>query len=187
MSELEVREQSLMTPVGTVVDLSNPEEVAIAYDDLRRLKTMLAEAEAKLKEALVTHSAAVGKKSFDLPGVAKVEIKGGTETKWNEQGLKQALKEAGCPPERISEIIRETIEYKVMAVEARRAAKANPVYAEAIEQNSTIQEKAPSVVVTRIGGGRRGESPARRANTELTAARQASADEDPLGGSLPWE
>jgi hypothetical protein len=184
MTELEVRDQQLVTPQGSIVDLSKPEEVAIAYDDLQQLKRMLNEVEGKLKQALVEHSRVIGKKSsFELAGVAKVEIKGGTTTSYDPHAIKAGLKKAGCPADRISEIVRETIEYKVMAVEAKRAAKANDDYAAVIEANSKVEEKAPTVTVKRIGGGRHGDGGGHR---ELTTATPTPPADDVVE-KLPWE
>ena len=178
-------DKPVMTPDGQIIDLSDPAQVAMAYDDLQYLKRMIREAEGRLKDALISHSAAVGKKTFEISGVGKVEIKGGSETKFDALGLKQGLKEAGCPDERISEIIQEATSYKVLAVEARRAAQANPEYAAVIKANSTVEDKTPSVTVNRIGGGR-ARVPAQSAVGELTAQDSSPADDSP-GEQLPWE
>lgn len=187
MTDLELRQEDkpVMTPDGQIIDLSDPAQVAMAYDDLQMLKRMIREAEGRLKGALIEHSAAVGKKTFEISGVGKIEIKGGTEKKYDAQGLKRGLKEAGCPDDRISEIVHEIVDYKVVAVEANRAAKANPEYAAVIEANSTVEEKTPTVTVSRVGGGR-ARVPAQRAVGELTAQDSSPAD-DSLAEQLPWE
>lgn len=168
---------ALVLPDGQVLDLSDVGSVLVAYDDLQRLKAVMREAEAKLKEALISHSSEFGKKSFQVDGVGKVEIKGGKQTVYDAQALKRTLKAAGMPEARIKEIVRETIEYKVMAVEAKRAARANPAYAEAIEKHSTVEEKVPTVTVTRIGG-RAAHPLARRAEEAEKTAEASSAPAD---------
>jgi hypothetical protein len=171
-------ENSLVTPTGQIIDLANTAEVALAYGDLQQMKRMIREVEGVLKGTLLAHSASIGKKTFEL-GENKVEIKGGTEKVFDAQGLKRALKEVGCPDERISEIVRETISYKVAAVEARQAAAANPDYAAAVEAHTTIEEKAPTVTVTRVGGERKRE-------VTKSYARELTPAADPFD-TLPWE
>jgi hypothetical protein len=176
-----VASQEIALPDGQFLDLSDIGSVARAYDDLQRLKAMVREAEGRLKDALVEHSSELGHKTFTVEGVAKVEIKGGTERRYDAQGLKRAFKEAGMPEERIKEIVRETIEYKVAAVEANRAARANEKYAEIIEQHSTVEKKNPSVTVKRIGGSAATIPPARPAETEEMTASALSAPADDSG------
>ena len=51
------------------------------------------------------------------------------------------------PAERVAEIVIETVDAKVSAVEAKKAAGANAVYAEIIERHKTVYPKSPSVSV----------------------------------------
>jgi hypothetical protein len=186
MSEVAHVENELRTPDGQVIDLSDPAAVALAYDDVQQLKRMVGEVERTLKKSLAEHAAALGKKTFELEGIGRVEIKGGSEKRYDAQGLKRALKEAGMPPERIAEIVRETVELKVMGVEANKAAKANEKYAAIIEDHTTLEEKkSPTITVTKFGGGKRGVG-ARRAG-ELTAQDSDPPADDPLSERLPWE
>ena len=179
--------QLVHLPDGQVLDLANASDVAKAYDDMQHLKRMLREVEGKLKEALVAHSSDVGKKTFEVDG-AKVEIKGGKETRYDAQAIKRALKAAGMPEDRIKEIVRETIEYKVSAVEAKKAATANEKYAQIIKEHSTVEEKTPSVSVKKIGGKAVLHTPlAPPAGIAETTAEALPAPADaPSEEDMPW-
>jgi hypothetical protein len=174
----------LTLPNGVLVDLTDPGQVAVAYDDLQMLRRMVTQAEKTLKEALIEYGREkLGKNTFTLEGVGKVQIEGGKEKRYDAQGLKQALLKAGMPPERVSEIVRETVELKVMGREANAAAK-TPKYEKIIEEFMTVEEKTPSVTVTRIGGARGvgGLTKHRTGEAEKTVdASPAPAD------VLPWE
>lgn len=166
-------------PDGQVLDLADTGQVARAYDDMQQLKRMLREVEGKLKEALIEHSQSTGTKTFSVEG-AKVEIKGGEETRYDAQAIKRALKDAGMPEDRIKEIVRETIEYKVAAVEAKKAARANEKYAAIIKEFSTVEKKNPTVAVTRIGGkaSKPLSTPAEKAETTAEALSAPADDEE---------
>jgi len=188
------RPKEIKLPDGQLLDLADVDQVARAYDDVQRYKAMLREAETQLKDALIQHATDRGEKTFTLHE-AKVEIKGGEERRYDAQGLKRALKEAGMPEERIKEIVVETIEYKVSAVEAKRAARANEKYAEIVEANTTVAKKTPSVSVTRIGGSAVPRSPqGRPAEKEEMTASELSAPADdsqstekaPAEEEMPW-
>jgi hypothetical protein len=175
----------LMLPNGVIVDMTDPGQVAVAYDDLQQLRRMVAEAERTLKAALVFHGRdTLGKNTFTIEGVGKVQIEGGKEKRYDAQGLKRALTAAGMPPERVKEIVRETIELKVMGKEANAAAKANPKYEEIIKEFVTVEEKTPTVTVTRIGGGR-GTHPHPDSRT-VEAEKTVEASPNPAD-VMPWE
>jgi len=186
MSEVAVTDaHELIGPDGSIIDLRDPGSCALALDDMQRLKAMVRDLEGQLKQALVEHSATIGKKTFEVSGVGKVEIKGDTVKKIDPLGLATDLRAAGCPEDRISEIIRETIEYKVVAVEANRAAKANPDYAAAVEANTVIEEKNPTVTVHRIGGAKRRPPASRPEGIEDSPS--ASDPADVSDDAMPWE
>lgn len=187
--EVAIREAGggeITTPTGQIIDLANATEVALAYDDLQHMKSMIREAEGILKRALIDHSAEIGKPTFEV-GDRKVEVKRGTQTVFDALGLKQALEAAGCPDETVSEIVKETVEYKVVAVKAKQAAKTNAAYAAAVDANSGVEEKAPTVSVSRIGGGGAQQPVPASAPEGLTAQNAPSPADDPLSGALPWE
>lgn len=142
-------EIAIMPLTGVMVNLESEREIAIAYKDLRELKDKVLEAERLLKEALRYRSEALGTKTFHIEGVGKVELRGGTRVDWPDpQALEEELREVGCPEDVIREIVVEQITWKVDGNRARRAAGANPVYAEVIEKHKRVTEPLPSVHMT---------------------------------------
>lgn len=132
---------------GEVIDLRESNQVARAFSDIREMESQLREVKGVLADALIAHSARLGSRTMHLD-VAKVEVRGGTETVYAAQEIKRELLAAGMAPERVAEIVVETIDYKVSAVEAKRAAAANPEYAEIIERHKQVYVKRPSVSVS---------------------------------------
>jgi len=190
--EVEIAEEPFdakraLAPLLGKVDLSDPASTSIAYDDLQEFKKLLREVEGHLKDALLDHARVLGKKTgFVLDGVAKVEIKSNDETVYNVAALRHDLRAAGMPEERIKEIVRETIDYKVMAREATSAGKANEEYAKIFEQNRTVVAKTPTVTVKRVGGAGGTSSHVKRpaGRVEMTTeALPAPADAEE---SDPW-
>lgn len=130
---------------GEIVTLDNPENVANALSTLQILQQQIRDVQVQLERCLVDHSVELGKKTILLPNGRKVMIQGGSETVYDAQAIMEGLREAGMPEHRISEIVTETVEYKVKAVEAKRAASVNPAYKEVIERNAETKEKRPYV------------------------------------------
>ena len=118
---------------GEVVSLSEEVTCAVALDEVRRMQAHLNEAVKVLSAAIAARGAVLGSKTVKLSGGRKAVISGGTAYVYDAQDLEQRFREAGMPEERIREIIREEITYKVNATEAKRAAGANPEYARALE------------------------------------------------------
>jgi hypothetical protein len=140
-------EELVLPASGEIVNLNDVFEVARAYRSVLDLETDLKQAKGLLRDALVARSQAEGRKTMHLDGYGKVEVKGGTETLYDAQAIKRELLAAGMSPERVSEIVIETVDYKVSAVEAKKAATANERYAEIIDRHKQVYPKRPSVSV----------------------------------------
>jgi len=134
---------------GEVVSLNEEVNCAVALDEVRRMQTHLAEAVRVLSAAIAARAAVLGTKTVNLSGGRKAEVRGGQETAYDAQELERLLRVAGMPEERINEIITTEVTYKVKAVEAKRAAAANPEYARAVEAASTTVERPYSVTIRR--------------------------------------
>lgn len=126
---------------GEAVDLNDERAVALALRSIRELEDALKQAKAVLNDALVARAKVFGSRTLHLDGIGKVEVKGGTETTYAAEEIERELREAGMPEERIREVVKETVTYTVNAVEAKRCAAVNPVYAEIIERHTTKREK----------------------------------------------
>jgi hypothetical protein len=79
----------------------------------------------------------------------KSEVRFGTRTTIAADVLEQKLREAGMPEERISEIVTQTVSYRADAAEAKKAARTNEAYAEALKAASTTAQLNPSVSIRR--------------------------------------
>lgn len=141
--------QELVVPgLGTVVDLTDVREASLALDDVRDLERMLRYVKQELVEAIVAESRKQGTKTLHLEG-ATVTVKTGEEWVYDAEEVEQGLRAAGMPEERIREIVKETVSYKVDAVKAKQAASANALYAEVVEAHKELQQKPPSVSISR--------------------------------------
>lgn len=145
----EPAQELVLVHTGEVVDLTDENQVALAYREVDQLDRQLMQAKVRLREALAERSKILGTKTFHVPEIGKVEVRGGQETRYDEQTLERELREAGCPEEIIREIIVETVSWKVDGRRASRAAKANPEYAEILERNTQVIEKLPSIVLSK--------------------------------------
>lgn len=149
VSELEVRESEVLAlPNGVVVSLQEPRECAIALDDLRQLEQRVKEAKRILSDAIAEESKRQGSKTLHFDGV-DAEVKTSQRLVWDVERLEKGLRELGMPEERIRTIITETVTYDVKAVEANRAARANPEYADLVGSCRTEIETNPSIAVRR--------------------------------------
>lgn len=149
MSEPEPGMSLVLPASGVLVNLGSEREIAIAYRDLKNLKDQISQAERVLREAMRARSEAMATKTFHIEGVGKVELRGAVRVDWDDpQALEEDLRSVGCPEDVIREIVVETVTWKVDGNRARRAAGANPAYAEVIERHKRITEPLPSVHIT---------------------------------------
>lgn len=133
--------------IGEVVPLDDPKQVAFAIDAVRDLEWKLRAVKTELTRALVHASEVAGSKTLHLEGV-KVTIKSGPETVYDAEQIEIGLRDAGMPEERIRQIVKETVSYKVDANQAKQAAGANPAYAAVIEANKQTREMTPSATIS---------------------------------------
>lgn len=129
----------VIRPTGEIIDLRVPEEVARAYASVEELGRQVAEAKRILSQALVDYSLVRGERTFMIPNHGKWVREGGPakEKTYDPRVVEKGLREAGMPEDRIREIVVETVDRKVNGVEANKAARSNPAYAEAIEAGTT--------------------------------------------------
>lgn len=147
--EIVVRTDDLPVPViGRLVRLADPEDVARALADVRQAEEQLADAKRVLVDRLLVERRLRGEGTIRFDSGVTVEIPKPEETVYDADAIERELRDAGMPEERISAIVRETVERKVMAGEAKKAAGANPDYAEIIERHRRVVEKRPSPKVS---------------------------------------
>lgn len=143
----ESHDELIVPASGEIVNLNDVAEVARAYRSVIEIENALRSAKDTLRDALVAQKLIRGTGTFHVDGLGKVEVKGGNDLVWDAWALKRDLLEAGMPRERVAEIVVETIDARVSAVEAKKAASANPAYAEIVERHRTTSPKRPSVSV----------------------------------------
>lgn len=134
--------------VGQLVDVEDVDGLVRALATVKEMEARLATARRSLAEEIVRHSGIRGSKTITLEDGRGATVSGGPETVYHAEEIEAELREAGMPEERIREIVEERVTYAVKAVEAKRAAAANPVYAEIIARHRHIVPKNPSVSVT---------------------------------------
>lgn len=140
----------LVLPGGELISLTDTAACARALDELRDLEHRIKELKAMLTDAIQDESRRQGTKTLALSGGIQATVNGGEKVLWDAQALEAGLREAGMGEERIRQIVIEEVSYSVQAVEAKRAAAANPEYAQAVEAARTVVAARPSISVKRL-------------------------------------
>jgi len=150
MVALQVEETpTVLVPfVGTVVDLREPVEVAQALEDIRELKRQLDEARGLLESVLRLEAQRQGTKTLHL-GILDAVVSGGSRPEYDAELLRERLRMAGLPEQRLAEVVVEVVSYKTDGRVLRQLAGANPAYAAAIEEARTVVDAPWRVTVKR--------------------------------------
>ena len=151
--ELDRLANELVIPMtGEVVPLDQPDQVAVALDDVRRYKRDLDQVRIVLEDALRFESERAGTRTLHLTGMDAV-VTGGERVEYDAEELARELSAAGLPPERLGELIVATVSYRVDQRVARSVAASNPRYAAALERCRRVVP-APWRVSIKRGGTR---------------------------------
>jgi hypothetical protein len=134
--------------LGTVVDLADPAACAFALDDIREMERQFRYLKTELTERIVEAARVEGTKTLHFPG-GTVTVTTGEDYSYDAEEIEVGLRAAGMPENRIREVVKETVSYKVDAVKARQAGAANPAYAEVVEAHKELVVKSPSVSISR--------------------------------------
>jgi hypothetical protein len=143
------RYEIVVPGTGQVVDASDEVGCAMALASVVEFEMAIKAAKQDLYRAIEERSRVLGSKTIPLPDGRKAVVKSGPVTEYDAEAIEVGLREMGMPEERIRQIVVEEVRYKVSAVEAKRAAGANPVYAEIIDANRREVEKPPYVSIVR--------------------------------------
>jgi hypothetical protein len=151
MSELEqtTSHELVIRHTGEIVNLEDPAECAVALVSIRDLEGELRWVKQRLSDAIGAAAARLGTKTLQLSPEFKAVISGGVDVQWDAGALMAGLREAGMPAERIGQIVEKVVTFKVNAVEAKRAAGANPEYAFVVDSCKTEVEAPIRVSVRR--------------------------------------
>lgn len=141
--------KEIVLPTGELVNLNDPESCALALARVNEVLSFLSEVKGAIIESFIEHSKKLGSSEIPLGDGTSVKVTKTYDLQWDHHALEADLRAAGMPEERISEIVVEEISYKVKAIEANKAAKANPEYEKIIEAARTKVEKRPTISLPR--------------------------------------
>lgn len=134
--------------IGEIVDLDNPNQVALAIDAVREAKRILDDIRAHLERELVDEARRQGTKTLHLAGLDAV-ITGGTRTEYDAHKLQLLLRHHGLPEPRIAEAVVEIVSYKPNAAVLKQLASANDDYADAIQASKSVVDVPYRVSIRR--------------------------------------
>jgi hypothetical protein len=116
------------------------ENAAVVLHAARTMKRRLDNVIAETTSFLLAESQVRGTKTLEA-GREKITLTGGPTVDYDTTDLMDALREAGCPEERIAEAVIEEISYKPNRSVLRQLAAANPDYRAAVELAERTIEK----------------------------------------------
>lgn len=152
-SQVQAQPTLVLPETGQIVDLRKPSEVADALEQVREAKRRLEELRGFLELVLRAESIRQGSKTLHLEGGLEATVSGGSRPVVDDPELLVAeLEQAGLPPERIAEAIRQVVSWDVRHGILSRIATASERYAEVIERHRRREPAAWSVSVKRERG-----------------------------------
>jgi hypothetical protein len=141
--------EMLIPWIGERVDLGDPKQVAQALDTCRSYKRDVIQPMINALERVVAGmvesvgSATIRAGEWEMVAPAKRKYTRDLEA------IRKGLLEAGCPKERVDEVIPITISLSANTGDLDRLSKANKEYAAIIDEHTTVEEQERSVSVKR--------------------------------------
>lgn len=117
------------------------ENAAAVLTAARAMKAKLGDVIRDAEAYLASESKRMGTKTFQT-GWGKISLTGGISTSYDPEVLMEALREAGCPEERINEVVETTVAYKVDQRILKQLTAANPAYRDAADR-AKIESETP--------------------------------------------
>jgi len=116
---------------GEIVDVSKPDQAAHALDEIDRMRYGISALRDYVVGFLVEESIRRGKKTLRFDGLRfDIVVTHGTEKVYDVAKVRELLKQAGCPDDRMAELIK--VDYSVDGNVANQLAAANTRYAAAL-------------------------------------------------------
>lgn len=141
MTDVAIREEVALLNVETGEMLpATIDNAALVLVAAREMKQRLNRVIEDATRYLLHESQVQGTKTFHT-GNGKVELSGGPMVDYDPLDLMEALREAGCPEDRISAAVEETVSYKVNRSVLRQLTGANEDYRIAAELAERVLEK----------------------------------------------
>ena len=131
---------AVMPVTGEVIDLGDPDGVAVWLGAMKEWKRRIAESERLLMQALSDYAERSGQpRTVTLPGGGRVIREGGPgkRLEYDAHAVERGLRDAGAPPELIARVIERVTTIRVNGTEAQKAARANPTYKQVIDAATT--------------------------------------------------
>lgn len=136
-----------MAPRSELIDVLTGEVLPATPENAHAILARIAEMEQTIRTAksaiteyVIEESIRQGTKTFDVNG-SKLVLEGGPSKQIEGHELAQLLREAGCPEQRIKDVVTEEITYKVNQRVLAQLVAANSDYATAAELTTTTVEK----------------------------------------------
>lgn len=133
--QLEQTREILNPITGELVPVHDLQRVAESVEILREAKRNLDDVIAAFTEATIEESKRLGTRTLTAGGI-KLVVSSDTEVEWDVTAL-SALRDAGLPEERMNELVKAKVEWKVDALVAKQLAASNPEYKRIIDAAQT--------------------------------------------------
>jgi len=137
---------TMVPGTGELFDLAVPDEAGRALAAIDLIKRQVDDARQTVVDMLWEEGERRGTKTLHLETVT-VELAGGSRVEWDVEKLADRLLDAGLPKDRVADLIKTTVTYKVDGNVARQLQGANAAYAEAI---AACKETIPTTRRARI-------------------------------------
>jgi hypothetical protein len=125
---------AMLNPLtGELVPTGDMKAVADTLVQLREHQNKVRDAITAFSEAAIAESVRVGSRTLNASGGIRIEVTAATEVEWDIPHLSK-LRDHGLPEERLNELVKTNITFKVDGAVARQLAGSNPNYARVIEE-----------------------------------------------------
>lgn len=141
------RPAEILNPInGEMVPVADTKRVALTVAMIREAKRNLDDHLAAITNAYIEVARIEGRRTFDAGDIGSLTLSPDSEIEWDFSALNDGLIEAGCPEERINQLIKVKVEYSVDGT-VRRQLETNPVYAAVIAAAATRVPKRPYLTI----------------------------------------
>lgn len=142
----------ILSPInpGDIIQLADPESVAFHLDEARRFKRETLDPYINGLERVVTRMGRTAGTATLRAGEWELTVTKKRDYRRDLESIRVGLIEAGCPVERVNEVIKQTISLSATTQDLDRLAKANEEYRAVIDEHTTVIDKEPGAAVKRM-------------------------------------
>ncbi len=146
MTELDVRHTVLQPLTGELVDSRDLPALADALEALRAHRQEVSDAIAAFTEAVLEESRRLGTKTIPAGNTFVLQVSADSEIEWDVSALER-LRDLGLPEERMNELLRPVVQYKVDGRVAKQLAGASAEYKAVLDAAAVRKPKKAYVTV----------------------------------------